>query len=247
MLAIIGGSGLYSLGDDFHLGDQRPRKTPYGETSADVLLGSWQEMEIAFLPRHGAGHRVPPHAVNYRANLWALKQAGVSNIIAVNAVGGISTDMAPATLSLPQQLIDYSSGREHSFCDGRDGVVRHVDFSQPYSEILRAALKQAAAQLDLTIVNSGTYGCTNGPRFETAAEIERLRRDGCSIVGMTGMPEAGLARELEIGYACVALVVNWAAGIGDSEISMEEIMANLEQGIQRLRPLLLAAGRLIEA
>ncbi|HUV21306.1 MAG TPA: S-methyl-5'-thioinosine phosphorylase [Gammaproteobacteria bacterium] len=246
MLAIIGGSGLYSLGDDFHLDDQRSRKTPYGETSADVLLGRWQDIEIAFLPRHGAGHSIAPHAVNYRANLWALKQAGVSRIIAVNAVGGISAEMAPATLSIPRQLIDYSSGREHSFCDGRDGVVHHVDFSQPYSATLRASLKQAAARLELAIVDSGTYGCSNGPRFETAAEIERMRRDGCSIVGMTGMPEAGLARELDIEYACLALVVNWAAGVADSEISMEEIMVNLEQGIQRLRPLLLATAKLIE-
>ena len=247
MLAIIGGSGLYSLGQDFHLLDQKSRKTPYGDTSADVLLGRWHELEIALLPRHGAGHRVPPHAVNYRANLWALKQAGVSRIIAVNAVGGISTDMAPCTLALPHQLIDYSSGREHSFFDGDDGVVQHVDFSQPYSAGLRSCLQQAAAHLGLVLVTSGTYGCTNGPRFETAAEIERMRRDGCSIVGMTGMPEAGLARELEIEYACLALVVNWAAGIDDSEISMEEIMANLEQGIQQLNPLLLAAARSIEA
>jgi len=247
MLAIIGGSGLYSLGDDFHLDDQCSRKTPYGETSADVLLGCWQDIEIAFLPRHGAGHSIAPHAVNYRANLWALKQAGVSRIIAVNAVGGISSEMAPATLSIPRQLIDYSSGREHSFCDGRDGLVHHVDFSQPYSATLRASLKQAAARLDLAIVDSGIYGCSNGPRFETAAEIERMRRDGCSIVGMTGMPEAGLAREIDIEYACLALVVNWAAGIADSEISMEEIMVNLEQGIQRLRPLLLATAKLIEA
>ena len=246
MLAIIGGSGLYSLGEEFHLGDQCERQTPYGETSADVLLGRWQELDIAFLPRHGPGHRVPPHLVNYRANLWALKQAGVRKIIAVNAVGGISADMAPSTIALPQQLIDYSSGREHSFCDGRDAVVQHVDFSRPYSATLQASLKRAAAQLDLAIVDSGTYGCTNGPRFETAAEIRRLGRDGCSIVGMTGMPEAGLARELEIEYACLALVVNWAAGVADNEISMDGIMANLERGIQRLRPLLLTAARLIE-
>ena len=246
MLAIIGGSGLYSLGDDFHLRDQRSRQTPYGETSADVLLGRWQDVDIAFLPRHGAGHRVPPHLVNYRANLWALKQAGVSKIIAVNAVGGISADMAPATMALPQQLIDYSCGREHSFCDGRDAAVQHVDFSRPYSASLQVSLMRAAAQLDLAIVDSGTYGCTNGPRFETVAEILRMRRDGCSLVGMTGMPEAGLARELDIEYACLALVVNWAAGVADSEISMEEIMAYLEQGIKQLRPLLLAAARLIE-
>ena len=247
MLAVIGGSGLYSLGDDFHLQDQASRKTPYGDTSADLLLGRWQDIDIAFLPRHGAGHRVPPHAVNYRANLWALQQAGVDSIFSVNAVGGIGADMAPGTLALPQQLIDYSSGREHSFFDGSDGRVRHVDFSQPYSERLRACLRQAAAQLELALVATGTYGSTNGPRFETAAEIERMRRDGCSIVGMTGMPEAALARELEIEYACLAVVVNWAAGIDDAEISMEEIMANLEQGVERVRPLLMAAARLVTA
>jgi 5'-methylthioinosine phosphorylase len=247
MLAVIGGSGLYSLGDDFHLQDQASRKTPYGDTSADLLLGRWQDIDIAFLPRHGAGHRVPPHAVNYRANLWALQQAGVDSIFSVNAVGGIGADMAPGTLALPQQLIDYSSGREHSFFDGSDGRVRHVDFSQPYSERLRTGLRQAAAQLELALVATGTYGSTNGPRFETAAEIERMRRDGCSIVGMTGMPETVLARELEIEYACLAVVVNWAAGIGDAEISMEEIMANLEQGVERVRPLLMAAARLVTA
>jgi 5'-methylthioinosine phosphorylase len=246
MLSIIGGSGLYSLGDEFYLSDQCARQTPYGETSADVLLGRWQDIDIAFLPRHGPGHRVPPHLVNYRANLWALKQAGVSKIIAVNAVGGIGTDMAPSTMALPQQLIDYSWGREHSFCDGSDEVVQHVDFSQPYSATLQDCLKRAAAQLDLAIVDSGTYGCSNGPRFETAAEILRMRRDGCSLVGMTGMPEAGLARELDIEYACLALVVNWAAGIADREISMDDIMANLERGIKQVRPLLLAAARLIE-
>ena len=247
MLAVIGGSGLYSLGDDFHLQDQSARKTPYGDTSADLLVGRWQDIEIAFLPRHGVGHRVPPHAVNYRANIWALKQAGVDGIFSVNAVGGIGADMSPGTLAVPNQVIDYSSGREHSFFDGSDGRVQHVDFSQPYSERLRVALGQAAAQLDLGLVAGGIYGSTNGPRFETAAEIERLRRDGCSMVGMTGMPEAALARELDIDYACLAVVVNWAAGIDDAEISMDEIMATLEQGVTRLRPILLAAARLADA
>jgi len=245
MLAFIGGSGLYTLGEDFELGDQLPRKTPYGETSADPLLGSWQGMELVFLPRHGEGHSVPPHAVNYRANLWALKQAGVSKLIAVNAVGGISADMAPRSLAVPRQLIDYSSGREHSFFDGRDGQLRHVDFSEPYSAGLRASLLQAGAQLGLSLSDAGTYGSTNGPRFETAAEIERMRRDGCSMVGMTGMPEAGLARELEMEYACAAMSVNWAAGVAQGDISMAEIMGNLEHSIATLRPLLLATARLI--
>jgi len=245
MLAIVGGSGLYSLGEDFRLDDQLSQQTPYGETSAAPLLGNWQGLELVFLPRHGAGHSVPPHAVNYRANLWALKQAGVSKLIAVNAVGGIGADMAPRSLVVPQQLIDYSSGREHSFFDGRDGQVQHVDFSEPYSAGLRASLLQAGAQLGLSLVDTGIYGCTNGPRFESAAEIERMRRDGCSLVGMTGMPEAGLARELEIEYACLAMVVNWAAGVAQGDISMAEIMANLEHSVATLRPLLLSAARLI--
>jgi 5'-deoxy-5'-methylthioadenosine phosphorylase len=247
MLAIIGGSGLYSLGEEFHLRDQVSRKTPYGETSADVLLGRWQDVEVAFLPRHGAGHRVPPHAVNYRANIWTLKQAGASRIIAVNAVGGISADMAPRTLALPDQLIDYSSGREHSFFDGADGEVRHVDFSHPYNSVLRDCIRRAAVQLGFAIVATGTYGATNGPRFETAAEIKRMQRDGCSIVGMTGMPEAALARELEIDYACLAVVANWAAGIDHSELEMAEILANLEHGIEQVRPLLLDTAKLLPA
>jgi 5'-methylthioinosine phosphorylase len=245
MLAIIGGSGLYSLGDEFHLRDQVSRKTPYGDTSADLLLGRWQDVEVAFLPRHGAGHSVPPHAVNYRANIWVLKQVGVGRIIAVNAVGGISSDMAPRTLALPDQLIDYSSGREHSFFDGAGGEVKHVDFSQPYCSVLRDCLKRAGEQLGYPLVAGGTYGSTNGPRFETAAEIKRMQRDGCSVVGMTGMPEAVLARELEIDYACLAAVANWAAGIGDSGLDMPEILANLEHAIKQVRPLLLAAAKLL--
>lgn len=247
MLGIIGGSGLYSLGDEFRLDEQLSRDTPYGETSADPLQGHWHGIELVFLPRHGAGHSVPPHAVNYRANLWALHQAGVDRLIAINAVGGIGKGMAPGCLALPRQLIDYSSGREHSYFDGHDGRVRHVDFSNPYNAEICQALLRAGAERGLDLADGGTYGCTNGPRFETAAEIERMRRDGCTIVGMTGMPEAGLARELEIDYACLALVVNWAAGIVAEDISMEEIMATLEQGIDRIRPLLLAAARLIEA
>ena len=245
MLGIIGGSGFYSLGEDFRLDEQFPQQTPWGETSAAPLLGCWQELEIVFLSRHGEGHSLPPHAVNYRANLWALKQAGVGKLIAVNAVGGISTDMAPRSLALPRQLIDYSSGREHSYFDGRDGRVQHVDFSEPYSAELRSSLLQAGTQLGLSLVDGGTYGCTNGPRFETTAEIERMRRDGCSMVGMTGMPEAALARELEIEYACLAMVVNWAAGVEEGDISMAEIVANLEHSVGVLRPLLMSAARLI--
>ncbi len=246
MLAIIGGSGLYSLGEEFELEEQIPRNTPYGDTSADILLGRWQGISLSFLPRHGPGHRVPPHRVNYRANIWALKQLGVAQIIAVNAVGGISADSPPLALVLPDQIIDYSSGREHTFFDGDDDQVSHVDFSWPYSARLRSILLEAGLQQEQLLVASATYGSTNGPRLETASEITRMRQDGCDVVGMTGMPEAALARELEIDYACIALVVNWAAGVEESVISMQEIQACMERGMQQVKALLLATVRLIE-
>lgn len=246
MLAIIGGSGLYSLGEDFGLEEQAPRRTPYGDTSADVLQGRWQSIPVVFLPRHGPGHRVPPHRVNYRANIWALQQAGVSRIISVNAVGGITDEMKPGTLVVPDQLIDYSSGREQTFFDGDDGQVVHVDFSWPYSAELRGVLTEIGLQKGQPLVASATYGSTNGPRLESAAEIERMRNDGCNVVGMTGMPETALARELEIEYACLALVVNWAAGVEDEPISMQDIMVNMEQGMRQVKSLLLDAARLLQ-
>jgi len=246
VLAIIGGSGLYSLGENFELEEQTRRATPWGDTSADILLGRWHGIPLAFLPRHGPGHRVPPHQVNYRANIWALKQLGVAQIIAVNAVGGITADSPPLTLVVPDQIIDYSSGREHTYSDGADGQVSHVDFSWPYSATLRGILLEAGMQLGQSLLASATYGSTNGPRLETAAEITRMRQDGCNLVGMTGMPETVLARELEMDYACLALVVNWAAGVEDKIISMQEILANVEQGMRRVKALLLAAAGLVE-
>ena len=247
MLAIIGGSGLYSLEDEFELDEQTPRATPWGDTSADILLGRWQGIKLAFLPRHGPGHRVPPHRINYRANLWALGQLGVKNTLAVNAVGGISPKMPPLTLALPDQIIDYTSGRENTFFDGGEAGLEHIDFSWPYSATLRGIVTEAALDLGQALVASGTYGATNGPRLESAAEIRRLQKDGCDMVGMTGMPEAALARELELDYACLALVVNWAAGIGDRVISMAEILGNMEKGIQQVKQLLLASARLVSA
>ncbi len=246
MLAIIGGSGLYSLGNDFELQQETRREAPFGETSADILQGKWQDVPLAFLPRHGPDHKVPPHRINYRANLWALKDIGVKQVIAVNAVGGISANMPPLTLAVPDQIIDYSSGREQSYFDGGDAALNHIDFSWPYSAQLRGIITEVGLQLGQPLVASGTYGVTNGPRLETAAEIARLKNDGCDMVGMTGMPEAAFARELEIEYACLALVVNWAAGIEDRAISMQEILANIEQGMHNIRQLLLAAARLLQ-
>ncbi len=243
MLAIIGGSGLYSPGDGFVLDESLTSATPYGEPSAEILLGRWHGAPLAFLPRHGPNHRLAPHRVNYRANIWALHSAGARQIIAVNAVGGISADLPPRTLALPDQIIDYTSGREHSFDAPADGPVRHVDFSWPYSADLRTAMAGAAQRLGQTLVTTGTYGVTNGPRLESAAEIGRLERDGCNMVGMTGMPEAGLARELQLDYACLALVVNWAAGVEDRVIEMDEIVAHLEKGMTQVRALLAETAR----
>ncbi len=247
MLAIIGGSGLYSLGEGFVLDEQLDRGTPYGDTSADILLGKWHGIGVAFLPRHGAGHKVPPHLINYRANIWALKQAGVDRIIAVNAVGGIGDAMKPLTLALPDQVIDYSSGRDPSFSDGQNMPLQHIDFTWPYSAELRGMLQEVALELGRPLIATATYGCTNGPRLESAAEIRRLKNDGCDLVGMTGMPEAALARELEIDYACLALVVNWAAGLTAEPIEMPEILANMEQGIKGIMEILLATARLDSA
>ena len=243
MLAIIGGSGFYTPGEDFELEEQFGRSTAYGETSADILRGRWRGSRILFLPRHGPGHRIPPHRVNYRANLRALVDGGATRIVAVNAVGGIGDNLPPLTLATPDQIIDYSSGREHSFSDGSDDAVLHVDFTRPYSDDLRQRIASAARRAGQPLVTTGTYGCTKGPRLETAAEIRRLARDGCSMVGMTGMPEAALARELDIDYASLALVVNWAAGVRDDHISMPGIMENLEQGVARVRAVL---GALVE-
>ena len=246
MLAIIGGSGFYSMAQGFELEQTSAPETPYGATSAELLQGQWHGLPVVFLPRHGSGHRVPPHRINYRANIWALKQLGISRIIAVNAVGGITDNVPPLALVLPDQIIDYTSGRESTFFEGGDSEVQHIDFCLPYSAELRDVLCQAAMQKGQALEDSATYGCTNGPRLETNAEITRMRNDGCHIVGMTGMPEAALARELQIEYASLALVVNWAAGIGGQEITMQEILRNMDNGMQDIVSLLVETTGLLK-
>lgn len=226
-LAVIGGSGLYRFP-----GLENPVRqlieTPYGPASGDVVMGDFAGRRIAFLARHGESHSLPPHRVNYRANVWALHHLGVRKVIGVNAVGGIRDDMGPRTMVVPDQLIDYTSGRFTSFCDVEGAEVRHIDFSAPYTASLRTALIVAAQQAGIHVIDGGCYGATQGPRLETRAEIARMKRDGCDLVGMTGMPEAALARELDLEYACLALVANFAAGCGDeAEISIEEIFAHL--------------------
>ncbi len=225
MLAVIGGSGLGSLRGEVRALEMETIeaiRTPFGgPVQVDVCrLG---QKKIAFLPRHAAGNRIPAHKVNYRANLWALHSLGVNRIIATNTVGGISADLAPGAMAVPEQLIDYTWGRECSFFDGADEAPRHIDFTWPYDGGLRKALRSAAERVGKPIKFGGVYGAMQGPRLETAAEIARLRRDGCDMVGMTGMPEAVLARELNVTYACLALSVNWAAGLGRDVIDMKDI------------------------
>ncbi len=228
-LAVIGGTGLYKFPGLEDI-ERHHVETPYGKPSGDTIVGTVAGKRVAFLARHGESHSIAPHRINYRANVWTLHRLGVKRIVGVNAVGGIRDDMGPRVIAVPDQIIDYTSGRLTRYCDVDNAAeVKHIDFSEPYTASLRAALVAAAKKAGIAIVDGGCYGATQGPRLETRAEIERMRRDGCDLVGMTGMPEAALARELEVEYACLALVANWAAGCGDEvEISLPEIFANLE-------------------
>lgn len=240
-LAIIGGSGLASLAG-LEITGEMESDTPYGKPSAKLVSGSLAGTEIIFLARHGSPHTIPPHMINYRANLWALKDSGVNSVIGVNAVGGITGEMHPQKIVIPDQIIDYTWSREHTYFEEDLHQVTHVDFTHPYSASLRDRIINAAETLDLDLITNGTYGATQGPRLETAAEIRRMQKDGCNIVGMTGMPEAGLARELSLEYASISLVVNWAAGIRDELITMETIQEHLDQGMKNIMQLL---GRII--
>jgi 5'-methylthioinosine phosphorylase len=226
-LAVIGGSGLYQFAG-LENAQRHELETPYGAPSGAIVVGDFAGKRLAFLARHGESHSVPPHRVNYRANLWALHRLGARKVVGVNAVGGIRADMGPRVIVVPDQIIDYTHGRYTSFCDIDGAEVKHIDFSEPYTASLRQALLAAASKAGIAAIDGGCYGATQGPRLETRAEIARMKRDGCDLVGMTGMPEAALARELELDYACVALVANFAAGCGDEEeISIEEIFAHL--------------------
>lgn len=223
---MIGGSGFYSWLEGAR---EVPVTTPFGPPSDPPVIGEVAGRRVAFLPRHGRDHRFPPHRVNYRANLWQLKSLGARRVLAINTVGGITEGFGPRVLACPDQLIDYTWGRPSSFWDGEGGEVLHVDFGDPYSPGFRAEVLAAAARAGVAVVDGGCYGATQGPRLETKAEIARLRRDGCDLVGMTGMPEAGLAREAGLEYACLAVVANWAAGCGDDrEITLAEVLANVE-------------------
>lgn len=236
MLAIIGGSGLSQLAN-LEVSRRQIVRTPYGEASGPVTFGRVGGGEVAFLARHGYGHTLAPHEINYRANLWALREKGVTRILAVCTVGGIAPGLGAGALVVPDQIIDYTWGRRSTFFDGPDAAVTHIDFTQPYTEALRIAALEAARGCGEAIVDGGVYAATQGLRLETAAEVDRLARDGADVIGMTGMPEAVLARELELQYAAIGVVANFAAGRGDSakRIALDQIEAVLNVAIGRVR------------
>jgi 5'-methylthioinosine phosphorylase len=239
-IAIIGGTGLNQM-EGVSLIEEWSVGTVYGAVSSPLQLLSTQEKTFHFLARHGRPHRLSPHRINYRANICALRNAGVAKIIAVNAVGGIHSAMPAGTIVIPHQLIDYTWGRTQTFHD--EETLDHVDFTQPYTPSLREHILQAAAGANVSVVDSGIYGAVQGPRLETAAEVDRLERDGCDLVGMTGMPEAALARELGLEYASICLVVNPAAGRAPGEITMADIQQVINGGMGRVRELLIECVR----
>lgn len=236
-LAIIGGTGLSQI-DGLEITEQKDLPTPYGAPSSPYMLGLFKQQSIIFLARHGKPHTIPPHRINYRANIWGLKELGATQIIAVAAVGGITPAMHPGRLVIPDQLIDYTYGRAHTFFEEDLQQVTHIDFTQPYSIVLRKQLLAAGEQAGLDICPQGVYGATQGPRLESAAEIRRMQNDGCDLVGMTGMPEAALAKELQLDYANCSVVANWAAGKTAGEITLPEIEQNLVQGMSAASTLL---------
>jgi 5'-methylthioinosine phosphorylase len=244
MLGIIGGTGLAQL-ENLTITRRQIARTPYGEASQPLVFGELAGQKVVFLARHGAGHTIPPHAVNYRANIWALHAAGVSHLLAIATVGGIASHLQAGDIVLPNQIIDYTHGRKNTYHDGIELPVKHIDFTEPYSQHLRQICVQAALNIGQKLHDGGVYACAQGPRLETAAEINRLERDGATLVGMTGMPEAALARELGVHYAALCPVANHAAGRGDSKqgIQFEDVMGKLELTMQQVLALIAEIAR----
>jgi 5'-deoxy-5'-methylthioadenosine phosphorylase len=241
LLAIIGGTGLTNL-PNLEITKKEIVRTPYGDPSGYLTYGRIGEAVVIFLARHGYGHTLPPHEVNYRANMWALKSVGVTRILAVNAVGGVAPDMGPGVLCVPDQVIDYTYGRKHTYFEG-DAPVTHIDFTNPYCNVARLLILGAAKSVGIDVVEAGTLAVTQGPRLETRAEVLKLGRDGCTMVGMTTMPEASLAREQGLSYATLALSMNHAAGLGSSAngIKLEDADAVLKVGMEKVKVILAKA------
>ncbi len=239
MLAIIGGRGLTQLAN-LEITHRQVMRTPYGEPSGAFLFGTLNQHEVIFLARHGFGYTIPPHLVNYRANLWALREQGVSDVVSISTVGGIRADLSPGTLVVPDQVIDYTQGRDYTFFNTRNTTYQNIDFTLPYSTSLRERILRSAQEVGQPCLDGGVYAATQGPRLDSIAEIIRYERDGADMVGMTGMPEAALARELDMNYATIAVVANYAAGRGTNltEINMEELKATAKGAMDRVRSIL---------
>lgn len=241
MFGIIGGSGLVKLAA-LDAPRRQVMRTPYGEPSGALTFGRLAGRDIVFVARHGYGHTIAPHEINYRANIWALKELGVEGIFALATVGAIRADLAPRSLVIPHQVLDYTHSRVSTFFESGVNAVTHIDFTHPYSQRLRQRLLEAAARVREPVFDGAVYACTQGPRLETAAEVNRLERDGADIIGMTGMPEATLAREAALDYASLCVVINHAAGRGASATRVE--LAQLQEVLQQT---MARAVRVLEA
>ncbi len=235
--AIIGGTGVTNM-PGLTLNYREMVKTIYGAPSSPLIHGSINNCDVIFLARHGRRHTIPPHMINYRANVKALQEVGVTHVIALAAVGGIAESCGEKSLVIPDQIIDYTYDRSHTFHGAKHDKFEHIDFTEPYSAKIRQQLIESAQALKLPVVTEGVYGVTQGPRLETTAEINRMEKDGCTIVGMTGMPEASLARELGLEYACCAMVVNRAAGKVPTGINFQQIEKNLLGGVDQMQKLI---------
>ncbi len=236
-LGIIGGTGFLEF-EGLEVQARREDETRWGMPSGPVLEGVLEGGRVAFLHRHGTPSRIPPHCINYRANIRALASSGCDRIVAVAAVGGIRADLLPGSLVVPDQIVDYTWGREQTFFEDDLDAPRHIDFTTPYDSVLCSALLRSAGSAGIAVTGEGTYACTQGPRLESAAEVDRLERDGCHIVGMTGMPEAALAREAGIAYAHLAIVVNAAAGRAPGPIRVEAMADVLAASTGKVRQII---------
>lgn len=236
-IAIIGGTGLTNM-PGLMVHHREMVKTEYGAPSSPLIHGELSGRQVIFLARHGRRHTIPPHLVNYRANLLALSEVGVTHVIALAAVGGINDMCEERTIVIPDQIIDYTHDRAHTFYGAKNDSFKHIDFTEPYSPLIRERLIAGCSSGSVKFVSEGVYGATQGPRLETAAEIRRMEKDGCTIVGMTGMPEAALARELDLQYACCAMVVNRAAGKVKTGINFSHTENNLKESVELIRGVL---------
>jgi len=238
-IGVIGGSGLYDI-DGLEIREEIALSTPYGATSSTYKLGTLDAAELVFLARHGSPHRIPPHKVNYRANIWGFKSLGVEKIISIGAVGGITGEMRPGSIVILDQIIDMTMGaRAATFYD--EEKVVHIDFTHPYCYEMREIFIQAAGDISLPVKKNGTYICVNGPRLETEKEIQFFSFIGADVVGMTAMPEAALARELEICFTGISIVTNYAAGIAGAKLTTTEVVESMGNSLGAIKALLRAA------